>query len=153
LVPYDFSDSESKERFCFAFMKFTGLNESRLRKMQSILRESNSHNWEEHITIWVSKTLNIELEIIQRLWKTVKISLTMSYRYERQLPYHAKLVKARGAYGFGTMGMEHWPECFEEIEWLDSEGDHFTVIKEPHCSDWLCKLEESNRIIQESLNK
>jgi amino acid adenylation domain-containing protein len=142
LIPYNLSNPVSKELFCFAFMKFTGLNESRVSKMKAILNESTSSNWEENIVRWTSLTLNIDQDIIQRLWKISKTSLTMSYSYDQRLPHSATLVKARGKYERNDWGMQHWQQCFYKTHWIESEGDHFSLIKNEFCEPWLKQLSE-----------
>jgi amino acid adenylation domain-containing protein len=137
LLPYHFSDIESKERFCFAFMRFIGINENRFTKVQSILHDSNLIDWENNLTHWMSKILNIDEDIIQRLWKVVKVSLSISYEYDQQLPYRATIIQAAGSYDLSTLGMNHWVNCFSDIKWIDSKGDHFTIVKDPFCIEWL----------------
>ncbi|MCS6822941.1 MAG: amino acid adenylation domain-containing protein [Cytophagaceae bacterium] len=135
LVPYPLSEKHHKEFFSASFMRFMGMEESHTNGLFDVLTNQDTDNWEINVQQYVAKKINIDVEIIERIWRVVKNCLTMKYEYAKELPYPAYIVKAVA--NESTKSMQHWNRCFVQTHWIDAEGDHFSVIRKKYCEKWM----------------
>jgi len=80
-------------------------------------------------------------EFILILWNICERSLSATYQYSDRLEYAPTLIIAENQVGNSSqLEPTDWEDKFRDVRVLRSGGDHFTAVKEPHCSEWLSKL-------------
>ncbi|MGB8195258.1 MAG: amino acid adenylation domain-containing protein, partial [Chitinophagaceae bacterium] len=115
-------------------------------KIELILKEPYTE-WENLFANFFYAYLHIEKDLFKRLWVIVEQSLSIEYHYTDKLPYPATLVQA-------AMNNEHeispvpmaWSNCFSSLTTVMSAANHFSIVKEPHCSEWISKLNINKKI-------
>ena len=145
LNPYDFSQLKNREQFCIGFTKYLGFNETTVNNVLTAFQQSTEINWEENSVQQIASDLNVDKEIILRLWNTVKTSMSISYTYNQTLHQKAKLVVAKADIT-ARINEEQWSQCFTDTEVIYSDADHFSIVKQPYCEIWLKEIFEKSSI-------
>ena len=100
-------------------------------------------DWDEQFIHVFAETSHSDKEIITRLWKTVYNALSMFCDYETKHPLEVDIILAHQNYA-NVEG--HWQNCFNKINVYRSDGDHFSMIKEPFVSQWMGKLDKKEEV-------
>jgi 3-oxoacyl-(acyl-carrier-protein) synthase/thioesterase domain-containing protein/acyl carrier protein len=75
-------------------------------------------------------------ELMQRLWAVYDASMNAQYKLSGKADVPATLICAKERLPHTVPGDLGWGNYFRHIEVVGSPGDHFSIVKEPHCSEW-----------------
>jgi thioesterase domain-containing protein len=85
--------------------------------------------------------LEINELVFMRLWTLYEQSLSVHYTYPGQLARRVTLVLADDQANQQTYAdWMRWADYFQHVDVLHSPGDHFSIVKEPYCGEWLARL-------------
>jgi thioesterase domain-containing protein/aryl carrier-like protein len=116
------------------------------KQIELILNEPYTE-WETLLANFFYANLHIEKELFKRFWQVVEQSLSIGYNYTEKLPYAATFIQAAVTEerAISPVRME-WGDCFSSLSTIVSPANHFSIVKEPHCSEWLSKLNSNKKI-------
>ncbi|WP_166923288.1 SDR family NAD(P)-dependent oxidoreductase [Flavobacterium poyangense] len=74
--------------------------------------------------------------MFDKLWDVFYVSMSCSYEMDIQHQVPITLAKVKDQVITNEFYDLGWSQYFEHVEVIDVEGDHFSIIREPHCSKW-----------------
>jgi acyl transferase domain-containing protein/acyl carrier protein/thioesterase domain-containing protein len=86
--------------------------------------------------------VDIGLDIFSKLWAIYNTSMRIKYKMVDKLDVSITLIKANNLFLKTTSFNMGWDTYFNDVEVIDSLANHFSVFKEPHCSEWFSKLKK-----------
>ncbi|NHA02806.1 amino acid adenylation domain-containing protein [Mucilaginibacter sp. HC2] len=83
--------------------------------------------------------------LIIQMWKVFYASVSASYKMTEKLDYAITFVQADNSQLSGEDWGEEgsaagWDQYFSIIKLMNTEANHFTIVNEPHCTEWLTKI-------------
>lgn len=122
-------------------------------RVQAILQEKNTVRKELLYDFITTNGVTVNEQMFGKLWDVFDVSMSCTYEMDIQHQVPITLAKVKdqvitnGSYDLG------WSPYFEQVEVIDVEGDHFSIIREPHCSKWVKEITfYKEQKEQESLN-
>jgi amino acid adenylation domain-containing protein len=129
-------NAEAEIHFIRFFLANMGVNyEGSQEEIEEAL-EQPREQWQELLGKLVSEKAGLELKTFNSLWSLMERSLGVECCYGGKLPYSVTLVLA-GQEGLMEMHQPGWEAYYRDVRILYSAGDHFSIVKEPYCSQWL----------------
>lgn len=109
-------------------------------RVHAILQEKHTVRKELLYDFITTKGVTVNQQMFGKLWDVFDVSMSCTYEMDIQHQVPITLAKVKdqvitnGSYDLG------WSPYFENVEVLDVEGDHFSIIREPHCSKWVKEI-------------
>ncbi|MEM8940399.1 MAG: hypothetical protein AAGC64_13755, partial [Bacteroidota bacterium] len=86
----------------------------------------------------------INKDFFQRLYHLYNTSMNITYRPKGKLDYEVTLIKAANPLIKNEDLTLGWSPYFRSVKVIESEGDHFEVVKAPFVSEWMKKVESKS---------
>lgn len=120
-------------------------------EVYNILEEKKAIRKELLYSFIEANGATIDQKMFNKLWAVFDISMGCTYDMDIQHKVPVTLAKVKDQVienDFYDLG---WGKYFEDIEVIDAEGSHFSIIREPHCSEWVKQItfyKEKNNSLQ-----
>ncbi|MEM8939113.1 MAG: phosphopantetheine-binding protein, partial [Bacteroidota bacterium] len=88
----------------------------------------------------------MEKAFFERLYHLYITSMHINYRPSGKLDYEVRLIKAANSLIENEDPTLSWSPYFRSVKVIESEGDHFEVVKAPFVSEWMKKVESKSII-------
>jgi acyl transferase domain-containing protein/NADPH:quinone reductase-like Zn-dependent oxidoreductase/thioesterase domain-containing protein/SAM-dependent methyltransferase/aryl carrier-like protein len=109
-------------------------------KVHSILQEKNTDRKELLYNFITTNGVTVNQNMFDKLWDVFDISMSCSYEMDIQHQVPITLAKVKDKVITNELYDLGWSQYFEEVEVIDVEGDHFSIIREPYCSKWVREI-------------
>ena len=109
-------------------------------RVHAILQEKHTVRKELLYDFITTNGVTVNQQMFDKLWDVFDVSMSCTYEMDIQHQVPITLAKVKdqvitnGSYDLG------WSQYFEYVEVIDVEGDHFSIIREPHCSKWFKEI-------------
>nr|WP_228409841.1 thioesterase domain-containing protein [Chryseobacterium sp. T16E-39] len=109
---------------------------------------------EENYMQFICDTVNtLPAKTVARMWEVFRASISAVYQMEEKLDQTMIFVQADNSQlsgeDWGDQGAAAgWDQYFSEVQIIDSEANHFTIVNTPYCTEWLTKINTKENIKQ-----
>ncbi|MDX6191629.1 SDR family NAD(P)-dependent oxidoreductase [Flavobacterium sp. Fl-318] len=109
-------------------------------KVYSILQEKNADRKELLYNFITTNGVTVNQNMFDKLWDVFDVSMSCSYEMDIQHQVPITLAKVKDKVITNEVYDLGWSQYFEEVEVIEVEGDHFSIIREPYCSKWVKEI-------------
>ncbi|MEM0939182.1 MAG: polyketide synthase [Bacteroidota bacterium] len=95
-------------------------------------------------TYLTEKGVVIAKDFFERLYQIYNISMLINYRPKGKLDYEVRLIKAANPLVENEDPTLGWSRYYRSVKVIESEGDHFEVVKKPFVREWMEKVKLMN---------
>ncbi|MEM8939662.1 MAG: hypothetical protein AAGC64_09990 [Bacteroidota bacterium] len=86
----------------------------------------------------------IAKEFFERLYHLYNISMNINYRFKVKLDYEVTLIKAANSMVENEYPTRVGHRIIDLLKVIESEGNHFEVVKAPFVSEWMEKVKSKS---------
>jgi amino acid adenylation domain-containing protein len=128
---------ESETTFIRFFLASMGINYNGSEREIGEVLEQPREQWQQLLSKLVSEKAGVDTKTFNSLWSLMERSLGVDFHYSGKLPYSITLVLAAQEGQIMGTAQPGWEAYYRDVRLLRSAGDHFSIVKEPYCSQWL----------------
>lgn len=109
-------------------------------KVYNILQEKNTDRKELLYNFITTNGVTVNQNMFDKLWDVFDVSMSCNYEMDIQHKVPITLAKVKDKVITNELYDLGWSQYFEQVEVIDVEGDHFSIIREPYCSKWVKEI-------------
>ncbi len=135
---------ESITIFCDAIVSYLGINPTIFYERVDGIFSQPKDQWKDLLlAILLDSEMQFNKTILQNMITFLDKSVSVTYQLTEKLPYTVDIVisdKRSSLLAVAPGSEESWDSYFDAVRAISSRGDHVSVIREPHVSEWIQEL-------------